>query len=45
MTDRKINIHIGIDWICMALACDLKRGDLVPNSCVLRKFITNDESK
>lgn len=45
MTGPGIDIHIGIDWICMALTCDLYKGDLVPNNCVLRKFITNDESK
>lgn len=40
-----IDIHIGIDWICMALTCDLGRRELVLNNCVLRKFITNDEAK
>lgn len=29
----------------MALICDLNRRELVPDNCVLRKFITNEESK
>lgn len=29
----------------MALTCDLNRRELVPDNCVLRKFITNEESK